>query len=75
MKLMMYLLIAMAFSLNLTQNIDAIIVAKSTRHFIIVHGQVILLDAPQFRQTSGVNDFEDTGFTTFPGYEITVTLS
>lgn len=70
----MYLLIAMAFSLDLAQNVDAIIVAKSSRHFVIVHGQVIFLDAPQFGQTSGINDFENTGFPTFPGYEIAVTL-
>lgn len=67
-------LIAMPFALHLAQNIDAIIITQGTRHFVIVHRQMILLDAPQLGQAGGIDNLKDAGVSALPGDEIAVLL-
>ena len=55
------LLVAVALSLNLPKDIDSVIVSEGAGHLVIVHGQVVLLYAPEAGQTRGVNNLENTG--------------
>lgn len=43
----LYLLVAMSFSLNFSEDVHPVVVAQGTGHLIIVHGEVILLDPPE----------------------------
>lgn len=56
----------MPLALDLPQNVDAVVVPKGPRHLVVVHGQVILLDTPEFGQTSRIDDLEDTRISAFP---------
>jgi len=56
-----------ALSLDLAQNIHAVVVAQSSRHLVVVHGKVVFLDTPQFGQTGRVDNLEDAGVTALPG--------
>lgn len=41
------LLVAVSLALHFPQDVDAVVIAEGPRHLVVVHGQVILLDAPQ----------------------------
>lgn len=60
------LLVAMTFSLDFAQNIDAVIIAQSARHLVIIHGRVILLNAPKTGQSGRVGNLKNTRFSIFP---------
>ena len=52
------LLVAMTFTLNFSENIDSIIISQSSAHLVIVHAQMVLLNAPEPGQTSRINNLE-----------------
>jgi len=54
------------FALNFSQDINTIIIPQSPGHFVIVHTEVVLLDAPQTGEPSWVDDFEDAGLSVAP---------
>ena len=56
----------MPLSLHLPQYIDPIVVSEGPRHLVVVHGEVVLLDAPQLGQTRGVHYLEDPGVLVLP---------
>ena len=58
---MLDLLVAMPLSLDLAQDVDPVVVAQRPRHLVVVHGQVVLLDAPEARQPRGINYLEHSG--------------
>lgn len=64
----------MSLALHLSQDIHAVVVAQSARHLVVVHGQMVLLDAPELGQAGGIDDLEDTRVAAFPGYQIAVLL-
>lgn len=68
------LLVTVTLSLDLSEYVDAVVVAQSTAHLVVVHRQMILLDAPEPRQARGVDDFEDTRFPALPRYVVCVPL-
>jgi hypothetical protein len=61
------LLVAMALSLDLAQDVYAVVVAKGSGHFVVVHGEMVLLDAPKLGQAGGVHNFEDASIAALPG--------
>ena len=56
--LLQNLLVAMTFTLNFSENIDSIIISQSSAHLVIVHAQMVLLNAPESGQTSRINNLE-----------------
>lgn len=56
----------MSFPLNLTQNIHAVVVPKSPAHFVVIHGEMILLYPPKSRQSRRIDDFEHPCIPAFP---------
>lgn len=64
----------MPLALHLAQNVDAIVVAQCARHLVVVHRQMVLLDAPQLRQAGGVDDLEDARVAALPRNEVGVAL-
>ena len=69
------LLVAMALSLHLAKNIYTIVIAKGSRHFVVIHGEVVLLNTPQSCQSWRVNYLEDASLNILPRYETLVPLS
>lgn len=65
----------MTFALDFAQDVDAVIVAKSTGHLVVVHGEMVLLDAPQLCQASWIHNLEHACFSAFPCDEVAVALS
>ena len=64
----------MALSLHFTQDIDAVIVAQSSRHLVVIHGRVVLLNAPKTGQPGGVGNFENARFSVLPGDVVRIAL-
>lgn len=64
----------MTFTLDFSQNVDAIVVTKSAAHLVVIHGQVIFLNAPESGETGWIDDLEDTGFPAFPRDIVCVSL-
>jgi hypothetical protein len=64
----------MALALDLPQYVDAVVVAQGPTHLVVVHGEMILLDAPEPSQARGVDDFEDPGVPALPRDVVGVTL-
>lgn len=56
----------MPFALHLPQDVDTVVVPQCPGHFVVVHREVVLLFAPQFGQSSRVDDLEDAGVTALP---------
>lgn len=56
----------MTLSLNFAQYVDAIVVTQRARHLVIVHAEMVLLNAPQARQSRRVHDLEHAGVAVFP---------
>lgn len=69
-----YVLVTVAFSLHLPQDIDPIIVPQRPRHLVVVHRQVVLLDAPQFREPGRVDDLKNARLPVLPRDIIRVPL-
>lgn len=65
----------MPFPLNLPKYIDSVVISEGSRHFVVVHGQMILLYAPEFGQTRRIHYFKHSRLVIFPGDEIRVPLS
>jgi len=68
------LLVTVSFALHLPEDVYPVIVTQGSGHFVVVHGQVVLLYAPQFGQTRGVDNLEHSHFLVFPCYEAGETL-
>ena len=49
----------MPLPLHLPQDVHSVVVAQRPGHLIIVHTQVVLLNAPQSSQAGRIDDFED----------------
>ena len=56
----------MSLALDFSQNVDSVIISERARHLIVVHRQVIFLNAPEFGQPRGVDDFKHTRVFVFP---------
>lgn len=37
----------MSLSLNLPEDVDSVVISQSTAHLVVVHGKVVLLNAPE----------------------------
>jgi hypothetical protein len=61
--------------LHFPQNVDSVVISERPRHLVVVHGQVVLLDAPQLGQARGVHDLEDAGLLVLPGNVVGVPLT
>uniref|UniRef100_A0A182QT81 Uncharacterized protein n=1 Tax=Anopheles farauti TaxID=69004 RepID=A0A182QT81_9DIPT len=61
-----HLLVAVTFTLYLTQDVDAVVVAQGTRHLVVVHREVVLLLAPQLRQPGGIDDLKHARIAALP---------
>lgn len=64
----------MSFSLDLPQDVHSVVIPQGTRHLVVVHGQMILLDAPQLSQTRGVHNLEHPSLAVLPRYVTRVPL-
>lgn len=67
-------LVAMSLPLDFTKNVDSIVVPESSRHFVVIHGQVVLLNSPKTGETRRVNNLENTRLHVLPSYKTTVAL-
>lgn len=68
------LLVTVPLALNFSQYVYAVVVPQSTRHLIVVHRQVVLLNAPELGEASWVDNFEDTGVAALPCDIVAVAL-
>jgi len=59
-------LVTVSFSLHLPQNIDSVVIPKSSAHFVIIHTKMIFLYSPQPGQTCWVHYFEDSSLLILP---------
>lgn len=64
----------MTLALDFSQNVDAVVVAESPAHLVVVHGEVIFLYAPEPRETGRVDDLEDPGLPALPRDVVCVSL-
>lgn len=64
----------MPFTLDLPEDVHSVIVTQRAGHFVVVHRQVIFLNAPQFGQTRWIDDLEHAHLLVFPRYEAGETL-
>ena len=62
----MDLLVAVSLSLDLPQDVDSVVVAECPAHLVIVHAQMIFLNAPEPRQTGRIDNFEDSRLLVLP---------
>ena len=60
------LLVAMTFTLNFSQNVDSIIISESSTHLVVVHAQMVLLNAPEPGKSGRVDDLEHAGLLVLP---------
>ena len=60
------LLVAVPLSLDLSEYVDPVVVPQRPRHLVVVHGEVVLLDAPQLGQPRRVDDLEHPGLLFLP---------
>ena len=61
-----HLLIAVALSLHLPQDVDSVVVPQSSAHLVVVHAQMILLNAPESGQAGRVDNLEHPGLLVLP---------
>lgn len=64
----------MSLALHLAQNVHSIIVSQGPWHLVVVHGQMVLLDAPKFGQPWWVDNFEHSGVAILPRDVVRVAL-
>lgn len=69
-----YLLVTVTFSLNFPEDVDAIIIAQRPAHLVVVHREVVFLDAPESSQSGRIDNFEHPGLSILPRYVICVPL-
>jgi hypothetical protein len=70
----MNLLVTVSFTLHLPEDVYPVIVTQGSGHLVVIHGQVVLLYAPQFGKTRGIDNLENSHFLVFPRYEAGETL-
>jgi len=68
-------LVAVAFSLDLAEDVDAVVVAQGPGHLVVVHRRMILLDAPEPGQSRRIRDLEHARFAVLPGDVVRVALT
>jgi len=56
----------MSFSLHFAQNVDSVVISKSSGHLVVIHRKMVLLNAPKFSQSGGINDLEDARLLVLP---------
>ena len=56
----------MPLALDLPEYVDSVVVAQRPRHLVVVHGEVVLLDAPQLGQPRRVHDLEHARLLVLP---------
>ena len=56
----------MTFALNFSQNVDSIIISESSTHLVVVHAQMVLLNAPEPGKSGRIDDLEHTGLLVLP---------
>ena len=57
----------MTLSLDLPQNVDSVVISQCSGHFVVVHGQVVLLNAPQFGQAGRIDNLKHPRVLVLPG--------
>ena len=65
----------MAFSLYFAEDVDPVVIAEGPGHLVVVHGRMVLLDAPEASQSGRIGDFEDARFAVLPGDVVRVALA
>lgn len=70
----MNLLVTMSLALDLSENVDSIIVTERSAHFVVIHREMVLLNAPESGETRRIHNFEDTGFSALPCNIVRVSL-
>ena len=60
------LLVAVSLSLDFAKNVYSVIISQRSRHLVVVHRQVVLLNAPQLGQPGRVDDLEHTRLLVLP---------
>ena len=56
----------MSLSLHLPQNVDSVVISESATHLVIIHAQVVFLNAPEPGQARRVDNLEDSGLLVLP---------
>ena len=56
----------MSLSLDFAKNVYSVIISQRSRHLVVVHRQVVLLNAPQLGQPGRVDDLEHTRLLVLP---------
>lgn len=64
----------MSFALDFSKYIHTVIVTQGSAHLVVIHRQMILLNAPQPRQPRWIDDLEHAGFPTLPRDVVRVPL-
>lgn len=64
----------MAFALYFSKYVHAVIVTQSSAHFVVIHREMILLDAPEPREARRIDDLEHTGLPILPRDVMSVPL-
>ena len=68
------LLVTVSLPLDFPEDVDSVVIPQGTRHLVIVHREVVLLDPPELGQAGRVHDLEDSGVLVLPGDVVGVTL-
>ena len=69
------LLVTVALALHFSEDVDAVVVTKGSRHFVVVHRRMVFLNAPKASQSGRIGDFEDARFAILPGDVVRITLA
>ena len=56
----------MPLSLDLPQNVDSVVISESATHLVVVHAQMVLLNAPESGQAGRVDNLEHPGLLVLP---------
>lgn len=68
------LLVTVSLALNFSQDVHSVVISQCTRHFVVIHRQMVLLNAPELCEASWVHDFKDAGVAALPGNIVAISL-
>jgi len=59
-------LVTVAFALNLSKDVDSVVISQRPTHLVIVHGKMIFLNAPESCEPGGIDDLENASLLVLP---------
>ena len=65
----------MTLSLDFAEDVDPVIIAEGPGHLVVVHGRMVLLDAPESSQSGRIRDFKHARLAVLPGDVVRVALT